>query len=688
MSKALIPREVSKWFDKLDLTYAIRNLTRDLANGFVVAEILSRYFSAEVDIYQYYNGLKIEKRIDNWQRITKVLNKNGFACTNLDYEPVIYLKKNAALEFIKRLYEFLERRTLIEMPDPMEEKRKLVQPHYFKETATMLMKDTELDRIEEKKIQFNTKVSVLNEHYQKSKEDRKRLHLDEFILKQRKKLLEENARKLLEGRRKAASKQEVPQMQEPKTIELKNLDGNKNKNKEDNASIDSNILVEEINKLALGLLENNELMEEFRALADYALAPENRDDFFVDIMTKPDYLISMHTERHFKESLVYFVEVLFGTIAGKVPELQAQVFNYITDYKYLLNIFLRCLAFLVPDTPVYEAFLRMMTTFGRTLAEDKNSSSLLFIESVGLEYLVQFARLHSNKHDALAHILMSLCPSSDEARLRVYLRLERTLGPDLRTLSSLLAHLAAYQALEGFQGPVLDLFWAKAVVFLQAPSPKVQTRGLRILAQISATHFERMPGVYPTLRRLAGESWWEIKAQILLICAHQLELIRGGLESAPRERGLHSTQQHGEETVEGAIPHIDEGAAEGPEGEELEGSQEQKFEATLNSREADAPQNQNLTQGTQQSQLSQPGEYDSAVVHLLELVTRIFDVSSNINVKKIGLICLAKVLNYYEDLCDRYLEVLLSVDEDVRRVVLDIEPSNQGDYHVVLSNLT
>lgn len=100
MSRAAIPRDISKWFDRLDLTYSVRNLTRDLANGFVVAEILSRFYPKEVDIYQFYNGLEIEKRKDNWRRVAALLEKKGKKITAQDYEPVIYLKKGAALDMI------------------------------------------------------------------------------------------------------------------------------------------------------------------------------------------------------------------------------------------------------------------------------------------------------------------------------------------------------------------------------------------------------------------------------------------------------------------------------------------------------------------------------------------------------------------------------------------------------------
>ena len=76
----------------------------------------------------------------------------------------------------------------------------------------------------------------------------------------------------------------------------------------------------------------------------------------------------------------------------------------------------------------------------------------------------------------------------------------------------------------------------------------------------------------------------------------------------------------------------------------------------------------------------------TSIVHLLDLISRIFHKSANVNVQKIGLVYLARVLNYYAELCPRYLEVMLSVEDDVREAVLDINPENKGVYHIVLSS--
>lgn len=49
-----------------------------MQNGFIVAEILSRYYPKEVSIYSYDNGLKLAKKQDNWEQIAKLLAKKDF----------------------------------------------------------------------------------------------------------------------------------------------------------------------------------------------------------------------------------------------------------------------------------------------------------------------------------------------------------------------------------------------------------------------------------------------------------------------------------------------------------------------------------------------------------------------------------------------------------------------------------
>lgn len=97
-----IPRKLILWFDSLDLTYSIRNVTRDLANGFIIAEVLSRYYPKDIKVYQFYNGLNLAKKQDNWERIAKFMDKQGKKIERFEWEPVMHFAKGAAMELIKR----------------------------------------------------------------------------------------------------------------------------------------------------------------------------------------------------------------------------------------------------------------------------------------------------------------------------------------------------------------------------------------------------------------------------------------------------------------------------------------------------------------------------------------------------------------------------------------------------------
>ena len=102
-----LPREMVQWIQSLNLTYKITNPKRDLANGWVYAEILSRYYPKELEMYQFDNSFKLDKKLNNWEHLNRFLKRKDVVLTNADYEPVIHCAPNAGYVLLKKFYTML-----------------------------------------------------------------------------------------------------------------------------------------------------------------------------------------------------------------------------------------------------------------------------------------------------------------------------------------------------------------------------------------------------------------------------------------------------------------------------------------------------------------------------------------------------------------------------------------------------
>ena len=85
---------------------------RDCANGFFVAEILSRYFPTLVNMHSYENGLSMHFRKDNWEQIQKTCRKKGFQLPNDIVKGTTSEEFGAAVALLELLYEHLTQKQI------------------------------------------------------------------------------------------------------------------------------------------------------------------------------------------------------------------------------------------------------------------------------------------------------------------------------------------------------------------------------------------------------------------------------------------------------------------------------------------------------------------------------------------------------------------------------------------------
>lgn len=135
------PREIIKWLQSMDLTVSFSNIRRDLANGYIYAEVISKYHPGTVPMHTFENSHKTFYREDNWKQLSLIFNKLKFNFQPQEYNKVRNYDMDQTIEFTGKLYTKLTNR-LIEL------KKRNTVAKIDDKTKTMLLTETGLENID------------------------------------------------------------------------------------------------------------------------------------------------------------------------------------------------------------------------------------------------------------------------------------------------------------------------------------------------------------------------------------------------------------------------------------------------------------------------------------------------------------------------------------------------------------
>ncbi|KAK9518396.1 hypothetical protein VZT92_023703 [Zoarces viviparus] len=143
--KSGLPREVVKWLQSLDLSFYPKNVRRDLSNGYLVAEILSRYYPQDFLVHSYDKGTSLSAKQRNWSQIEKSLQKHNLHLMKEIIDGSIHCKPRAAELLAQEVYTSLTNRSIRDLqgpePDFTDQEYQKLLPTLARSTASKAIKN-------------------------------------------------------------------------------------------------------------------------------------------------------------------------------------------------------------------------------------------------------------------------------------------------------------------------------------------------------------------------------------------------------------------------------------------------------------------------------------------------------------------------------------------------------------------
>jgi hypothetical protein len=173
-----ISRDALVWLEGLDLSYAVRNPTRDLSNGFIVAEILCKHHPHDISLHSFSAGMKLSIKEDNWMQIRKFMLKKGIhELSTSEISDIVNQNTDTICLIIEKLYRRFSGIVDSELTNCVSENREFhskspqkQQPRYALPTASFKVKDSFIDRTADDMERKLRRVKLIIEHESRQEE--------------------------------------------------------------------------------------------------------------------------------------------------------------------------------------------------------------------------------------------------------------------------------------------------------------------------------------------------------------------------------------------------------------------------------------------------------------------------------------------------------------------------------------
>jgi hypothetical protein len=172
-----------------------------------------------------------------------------------------------------------------------------------------------------------------------------------------------------------------------------------------------------------------------------------------------------------------------------------------------------------PASSIFEQYVMIFELLGESLLQKDMNTAWELFQDFALEKFVKLMKIYPGKRSHLVKLIYSFCANDATVHLNAIKLLQEKCDDDI-TFVQCLPILVTQE--ENFTSEMLELYVYFSVIGMNASSPTVRSLSLSVLPVIA----EHAPGmVFKLIERIKGlstDDWWEIHAQIIVLCSQLL----------------------------------------------------------------------------------------------------------------------------------------------------------------------
>ncbi|CAM9879604.1 unnamed protein product [Scytosiphon promiscuus] len=543
---ATLSRETLRWVQSLDLAYSVKNVKRDFSNGFLVAEIFSRYYDKDIRMHGFDNGTATRVKRDNWGQLTRFFKKAGLSDLTSPEEinAIILAEEGAVVAFISRAYEASMRKVQEVIRRPLPEN----VPPYARGTGLQVvrtaLKGPELSDVEDETVQRAAARTEMTKYETSLQEERSHQDPDRFSTT--------SSTRIPRGppKRVESEKVELPKVS-VREIQVKQVDRNiahLRANQEIASGAGSGGGPASVggggggqrgvmSRATSNASEARPAMGAPSALGGGGVALEGAvavmnacvlrrisgaelggdpgadpsDSFAAALLSQAAGEGSSTGGTGFSESAALTVLSELGAQAHQIAE--AALFSP-KQYWRASALLSSLLLGLPGDSAAFTAAATAFSAVGVQCSRREPSTTFHLFCDFTLPRLSPALVADPSKRRPILRLFYTFVASGVFARVQAIKRLQEALpGQDAFLCSlSCLAHQE-----DEFDGPLLDLYLHYCSIGLGSPSSSVRAACVGMLGPLLLRSSGSMGGLLPTMQRMADEdSSWEVQAQLIV----------------------------------------------------------------------------------------------------------------------------------------------------------------------------